>query len=91
MRPRSISVNASRARSGPAWVNFNCWGWLCPEAYGGMGLDALCAATVIEELYGYTKNFPVERYFRDAKLLEIGEGTSQIQKLIIAREIFGKL
>lgn len=56
-----------------------------------MGLDALCAATVIEELYGYTKNFPVERYFRDAKLLEIGEGTSQIQKLIIAREIFGKL
>ena len=41
--------------------------------------------------YGYTKDFPVERYFRDAKLLEIGEGTSQIQRLIIAREILGKL
>ncbi|MBI3829135.1 MAG: acyl-CoA dehydrogenase family protein [Planctomycetes bacterium] len=41
--------------------------------------------------YGYTKDFPVERYFRDAKLLEIGEGTSQIQRLVIAREIFGKL
>jgi len=41
--------------------------------------------------YGYTKDFPVERYFRDAKLLEIGEGTSQIQRLIIARQILGKL
>lgn len=41
--------------------------------------------------YGYTKDFPVERYFRDAKLLEIGEGTSQIQRLVIAREIFGRL
>ena len=41
--------------------------------------------------YGYTKEFPVERYFRDAKLLEIGEGTSQIQRLVIAREILGKL
>jgi alkylation response protein AidB-like acyl-CoA dehydrogenase len=41
--------------------------------------------------YGYTKDFPVERYFRDAKLLEIGEGTSQIQRLIIAREMLGRL
>ncbi|MBI3584098.1 MAG: acyl-CoA dehydrogenase family protein [Nitrospinae bacterium] len=36
--------------------------------------------------YGYTKEFPVERYFRDAKLCEIGEGTSEIQRMIIARE-----
>jgi alkylation response protein AidB-like acyl-CoA dehydrogenase len=41
--------------------------------------------------YGYTKDFPVERYFRDARLLEIGEGTSQIQRIIIAREVMGKL
>jgi alkylation response protein AidB-like acyl-CoA dehydrogenase len=41
--------------------------------------------------YGYTQDFPVERYYRDAKLLEIGEGTSQIQRLIIARDILGKL
>lgn len=41
--------------------------------------------------YGYTKEFPVERYFRDAKLLEIGEGTSQIQRMIIARDVLGKL
>jgi alkylation response protein AidB-like acyl-CoA dehydrogenase len=37
--------------------------------------------------YGYTRDFPVERYFRDAKLCEIGEGTSEIQRLVIARSI----
>jgi hypothetical protein len=37
--------------------------------------------------YGYTKDYPVERFFRDAKLCEIGEGTSEIQRLVIAREI----
>ncbi len=38
--------------------------------------------------YGYTREFPVERYLRDAKLCEIGEGTSEVQRSIIAREIF---
>ncbi|MFQ5919773.1 MAG: acyl-CoA dehydrogenase family protein [Thermoplasmata archaeon] len=37
--------------------------------------------------YGYIKDFPVERMFRDAKLTEIGEGTSEVQRLVIAREI----
>ncbi len=37
--------------------------------------------------YGYVKDYDVERYFRDAKILEIGEGTSEIQRLIISREI----
>ena len=37
--------------------------------------------------YGYTKEFPVERYLRDAKLCEIGEGTSEIQRVVISREI----
>jgi alkylation response protein AidB-like acyl-CoA dehydrogenase len=36
--------------------------------------------------YGYTKDFPVEKYYRDSKLCTIGEGTSEIQKLVIARE-----
>jgi alkylation response protein AidB-like acyl-CoA dehydrogenase len=36
--------------------------------------------------YGYTKDFPVEKYYRDAKLCTIGEGTSEIQKLVISRE-----
>jgi len=37
--------------------------------------------------YGYTREFPVERYLRDAKLCEIGEGTSEIQRMVIAREL----
>lgn len=37
--------------------------------------------------YGYTKDFPVEKYYRDAKLCTIGEGTSEIQKLVISRTI----
>lgn len=40
--------------------------------------------------YGYMKDFPVERMLRDAKLMEIGAGTSQIQRLIIARELLAK-
>jgi alkylation response protein AidB-like acyl-CoA dehydrogenase len=39
--------------------------------------------------YGYTKEFPVERYYRDAKITEIYEGTSEIQRMVIARSILG--
>jgi alkylation response protein AidB-like acyl-CoA dehydrogenase len=37
--------------------------------------------------YGYIKEYDVERFFRDAKILEIGEGTSEIQRIIISRNI----
>jgi len=37
--------------------------------------------------YGYTKDFPVEKHYRDAKLCTIGEGTSEIQKVVISREV----
>ena len=49
--------------------------WACTEAiqiHGG---------------YGYTKDYPVERYFRDVKLMQIGEGTSEVQRLVISREL----
>ncbi len=48
------------------------------------GLDAI----QVHGGYGYMKDYPVERMLRDAKLTEIGEGTSQIQELVIARELF---
>ncbi|MFH1231319.1 MAG: acyl-CoA dehydrogenase family protein [Planctomycetota bacterium] len=40
--------------------------------------------------YGYTTEYEVERYYRDAKLCEIGEGTSEIQRIIISRQVLGK-
>ena len=41
--------------------------------------------------YGYVKDFPAEKYYRDMKLCTIGEGTSEIQRLVIARELLGRL
>jgi alkylation response protein AidB-like acyl-CoA dehydrogenase len=37
--------------------------------------------------YGYTKDYPVERYFRDAKVTEIYEGTSEIQRIVISKNL----
>lgn len=51
---------------------------------------AVWAATEAVQIfggYGYTKDFPVEKFYRDSKLCTIGEGTSEIQKLVISREI----
>ncbi len=41
--------------------------------------------------YGYTTDYPVERYFRDAKITEIYEGTSEVQRIVIAREILKEI
>jgi alkylation response protein AidB-like acyl-CoA dehydrogenase len=38
---------------------------------------------------GYTREFPVERFMRDAKIMQIYEGTNQIQRIVIARELLG--
>lgn len=48
-----------------------------------------CATETVQIFggYGYTKDFPAEKYYRDSKLCTIGEGTSEIQKIVIAREI----
>lgn len=52
----------------------------------------VCVRTATEAVqifggYGYTKDFPVEKFYRDSKLCTIGEGTSEIQKIVIAREL----
>jgi alkylation response protein AidB-like acyl-CoA dehydrogenase len=50
-------------------------------------VHACDSAVQIHGGYGYTRDFPVERYLRDVKLAQIGEGTTEIQKLVIAREV----
>ncbi len=50
-------------------------------------MRATSKAIQIHGGYGYTRDFPVERYFRDAKLCEIGEGTSEVQRMVIARSL----
>ncbi len=55
-----------------------------------VAMKAATEAVQIHGGYGYIKEFPVERYFRDAKFCAIGEGTSEIQRLIIARELLGR-
>lgn len=51
---------------------------------------AALKAVQIHGGYGYIRTFPVERFLREAKLCEIGEGTSEVQRLIIARELLGR-
>jgi butyryl-CoA dehydrogenase len=55
-----------------------------------IGMAATAMAIDIHGVLGITKQYPVERYMRDEKLMEIGEGTSEIQKIVIARQVLGK-
>lgn len=52
-----------------------------------VAVEAATEAVQIFGGYGYTKDFPVEKFYRDSKLCTIGEGTSEIQKLVISREL----
>ena len=52
-----------------------------------LAMRATIKAVQIHGGYGYTKDYPVERFMRDAKICEIGEGTSEIQRLVIARHL----
>ncbi|HEX5385928.1 MAG TPA: acyl-CoA dehydrogenase family protein [Gemmatimonadales bacterium] len=56
-----------------------------------LAMRATTAAVQIFGGYGYTTDYPVERMMRDAKVCEIGEGTSEIQRIVIAREILGDI
>jgi alkylation response protein AidB-like acyl-CoA dehydrogenase len=61
-------------------------------AMGKMYASEMCCRVANEAIqihggYGYTKDFPVEKFYRDAKLCTIGEGTTEIQKLVISRNI----
>ena len=54
-----------------------------------MAVEVALEAVQIHGGYGFTKDYPVERYLRDAKLGTIGEGTSEVQRLVISRQMLG--
>lgn len=56
-----------------------------------LAMRATIAAVQLHGGYGYTKDYPVERFMRDAKICEIGEGTSEIQRIVIARHLLKEL
>lgn len=56
-----------------------------------LAMRATITAVQLHGGYGYTKDYPVERYMRDAKICEIGEGTSEIQRIVIARSLLKEL
>ena len=56
-------------------------------AASNAAMDNARDATQIFGGYGYMNEYPVARFYRDAKVLEIGEGTSEVQRMIIAREL----
>ena len=79
-----------------AWLKQNGHPFKKEAAMAKLYASELCmrATTKAVQLhggYGYTTEYPVERMMRDAKICEIGEGTSEIQRIVIARELLGGL
>ena len=61
------------------------------KLYGSdVAMEVTRQAIQIHGGYGYMKDYPLERFYRDAKITEIYEGTSEIQKLVIAAELLGR-
>jgi alkylation response protein AidB-like acyl-CoA dehydrogenase len=56
-----------------------------------LAMRATLKAIQVHGGYGYTRDYPVERMMRDAKICEIGEGTSEIQRLVIARSLLREM
>ncbi len=63
---------------------------MCKLLAAQAGMRACDRAIQIHGGYGYTREFFVERHLRDAKLCEIGEGTNEVQRMVIARELIGR-
>ena len=79
-----------------AWLKQNGKPFKKEAAMAKLYCSELAMRTTIKAVqlhggYGYTTEYPVERMMRDAKVCEIGEGTSEIQRLVIARQILGDL
>jgi alkylation response protein AidB-like acyl-CoA dehydrogenase len=75
-----------------AWLAQNKKPYSKEAAFAKLYASELAMRVTIKSIqihggYGYTKDYPVERYMRDAKICEIGEGTSEVQRMVIARQL----
>lgn len=82
---RQLMLVASRLKD--AGKNFTKEAAMAKLYCSELAMRTTTEAIQIHGGYGYIKEYPVERYFRDAKVCEIGEGTSEIQRIVISREI----
>lgn len=89
----ATEIEASRALIyKAAWMRDNGMKMTIEASYAKLFASEMCVRAAEEAVqihggYGYTKDYPVEKLYRDAKLLTIGEGTSEIQKIVIARNL----
>lgn len=82
---RHLVYNAARLKD--AGLPYKTEGAMAKLFASEVGMWVTTKAVQVHGGNGYSREYPVERYFRDAKLMEIGEGTSEIQRTVIAREI----
>ncbi len=82
---RHLVYNAARLKD--AGKSYSTQSAMCKMYASEVAMRTCIKAIQIHGGYGYTKEYPVERMFRDAKLTEIGEGTSEIQRIVIARNL----
>ena len=68
-------------------MDYNLSGAVAKLHASEVAMRTTVEAVQIHGGYGYTKEYPAEKFYRDSKLCTIGEGTSEIQKLVISREI----
>ena len=78
----------------PAWMENNHLDYEKESAMAKMNASDMAMRAAIEGVqifggYGYCKEYPAERYMRDAKICQIYEGTNEIQKVVIARKLLG--
>lgn len=92
----STEIEASRALIyKAAWMRDNGMKMSIEASHAKLFASEMCVRAAEEAVqihggYGYTKDYPVEKLYRDAKLLTIGEGTSEIQKIVIARNLLAE-
>src|SRR4029450_4940514 len=84
---RALVYECARAGDAGDWERLNVLASMAKGVASALAMKATTDAVQIFGGYGYTRDYPVERMMRDAKLAQIFEGTKQIQRVVIARAV----